>query len=162
MRQVLLSTLFATACLLAPAIAAAEEPLRIQDPIPLVDGRRIDPEIIESCDIQRGFTDALVRQMKGRIVAVPGPLDTSKGRALEIEIDDTDWSGNWFIGHVQLIRTHGTLYADGRKVASFTGVRNLRGDLTSACYNLTVGFRAHAWDIKRWLKDPVDGKQIGR
>lgn len=162
MRQVLLSTLFATACLLAPAIAAAEEPIRIQDPIPLVDGRRIDPEIIESCDIQRGFTDALVRQMKGRIVAVPGPLDTSKGRALEIEIDDTDWSGNWFIGHVQLIRTHGTLYEDGRKVASFTGVRNLRGDLTSACYNLTVGFRAHAWDIKRWLKDPVDGKQIGR
>jgi hypothetical protein len=162
LRQVLLSTLFATACLLAPAIAAAEEPIRIQDPIPLVDGRRIDPEIIESCDIQRGFTDALVRQMKGRIVAVPGPLDTSKGRALEIEIDDTDWSGNWFIGHVQLIRTHGTLYENGRKVASFTGVRNLRGDLTSACYNLTVGFRAHAWDIKRWLKDPVDGKQIGR
>jgi hypothetical protein len=40
--------------------------------------------------------------------------------------------------------------------------RNLRGDLTSGCYNLTVGFRAHAWDIKRWLKKPVDGAQIGR
>jgi len=155
-------TLLPLLLLLACGTLAAEEPIRIQDPIPLVDGRRIDPEIIESCDIQRGFTEALVREMKGRIVAVPGPLDTSKGRALKIEIDDTDWSGNWFIGHVQLIQTHGTLYEDGRKVASFTGVRNLRGDLTSGCYNLTVGFRAHAWDIKRWLKKPVDGKQIGR
>ena len=148
--------------LFAAGIASAEEQIRIQDPIPLVDGRRIDPEIIQSCDIQRSFTDSLVREMRGRIVAVPGPLDTSKGRALKIEIDDADWSGNWFIGHVQLIQTRGTLYEDGKEVASFTGVRNIRGDLTTGCYNMKVGFRAHAWDIKRWLKKPVDGARIGR
>ncbi len=158
MRRILLFPLL----LLVSGAVAAEDPIRIQDPIPLVDGRRIDPEIIESCDIQRGFTQALVREMKGRIVAEPGPLATDRGRALKIEIDDADWSGNWFIGHVQLIKTRGTLYENGQEVASFTGVRHLRGDLTSGCYNLTVGFRAHAWDIKRWLKKPVDGAQIGR
>ena len=155
--------LLLAALLAAGPLAAAETPIRIQNPIPFTDGRRIDPEMIESCDIQQKFTDAVVREMKGRIVAVPAPLSTAQGRALKLEIVDSDWSGNWFIGHLQVIRTRGTLYEDGRKVAGFEGMRQVSGgDLTSGCFNLNATFRAAAYDIRRWLKKPVDGARIGR
>jgi hypothetical protein len=159
----LLRVLLLPLLLIVSGTVAAEEPIRIQDPIPFTDGKRIDPEMIESCDIQRKFTDAVVREMKGRIVAAPGPLSTAQGRALKLEIVDSDWSGNWFIGHLQVIKTRGTLYEDGRKVAGFEGMRQVSGgDLTSGCFNLNATFRAAAWDIKRWLKKPVDGARIGR
>lgn len=150
-------------CLLAIAGAAsAEEPLKIPNPVPLVPGSDVSDEMLQSCDIRRYFGEWLQRELsKSNPQPVSGRLDTSKGRVLDVEIVDAMWAGNWFIGHQQWIKVRGTLYEDGKKVASFKGERNGRGDLTTGCFNLRSLFGAMSHDIRKWLKKPQDGAKIG-
>lgn len=155
-------TILLVSLLLVALPALAEQPLKIPNPVPLAAGSDVSDEMLQSCDIRQYFGEWLQRELrKSDPQPVSGPLDTSKGRALQVEIVDAMWAGNWFTGHQQWIKVRGTLYEDGRKVASFKGERNGRGDLTTGCFNLRSLFGAMSYDIRKWLKKPQDGARIG-
>lgn len=155
--------LFTTALLLLPGIAAATGKIRLEVPVPIVEGAVIDPEILDHCGIQDEFTRRLTRELRKVAVAEPGPITDMAGRVLKVEIVDAIWGGNWFIEHLQTLRVRGVLYEDGVRQAGFTGIMAGKGGgLTSGCFQMNSNFGAMTWHIKRWLRNPVDGATIGQ
>ncbi len=153
--------------LLAPlfalcGIAHAAGPLYIPASIPFAEGADIDPTMIADCPLQQDFAQTLARSLKSfDPQPVPGKLDTRrKGRVLSVEIVDLSNSGNGFIGYQTYIRLKGTLYQDGKKVASFFDKANMPGDLTTVCRQLRVSLRAEAYYIRKWMENPVDGAKL--
>ncbi|WP_298577372.1 hypothetical protein [uncultured Luteimonas sp.] len=148
---------------LAVAPAAAGDMIRLQVPVPVVEGADIDPEILVHCAVPEHFTQALVRELRKVAVPAQAPLADMRGRVLKVEIVDALWGGNWFIEHTQTLRVRGALYQDGERLAGFNGVMQGRGGgLTSGCFQMNANFRALTWHIKRWLANPVDGARIGQ
>lgn len=154
---------FVLALVFTAGSAAASDRIRLQTPVPFAEGHQIDDEIISHCGVQEDFTTKLVRELRRVADAEPAPVTDMSGRVLKVEIVDATWAGNWFIGHDQTIRVHGTLYQDGEHVAAFEGVMSGRSTtmMDSACYSMKNSFHALTWYIRRWLRDPVDGAQIG-
>lgn len=162
MRLALLLLLLLLACLGASP-AAASDMIRLQVPVPVVEGADIDAEILVHCEVPGNFTAALVRELRKVAVPAQAPLADMHGRVLKVEIVDALWGGNWFIEHTQTLRVRGVLYQDGARLAGFNGVMQGRGGgLTSGCFQMNANFRALTWHIKRWLADPVDGARIGQ
>lgn len=84
---------------------------------------------------------------------------------LQVEIVDAVSMGNAFIGHQKYARIEGTLYEDGRKVASFKGRRNSMGGAFAgykgSCSVLGRTMKALGKDVADWLKNPTDGARLG-
>lgn len=153
--------LFAGFALATSAMAAGK--IRLQVPVPVVEGADIDAEILGNCDIAGNFNTALIRELRKVAEPAQAPLVDMHGRVLKVEIVDAIWGGNWFIEHTQTLRVRGALYEDGARVAGFNGVMMGRGGgLTSGCFQMNANFRALTWHIKRWLRNPVDGARIGQ
>lgn len=162
MRMIMLSSVFAAACVLATDARAADT-LRLQVPVSVVEGADIDAEILDSCDVAGNFNTALIRELRKVAEPAQAPLADMHGRVLKVEIVDAIWGGNWFIEHPQTLRVRGALYQDGTRVSGFNGVMQGRGGgLTSGCFQMNSNFRALTWHIKRWLRNPVDGARIGQ
>jgi len=92
-------------------------------------------------------------------------IDVSKGKVLEVVISDAISGGNAFIGHRKYVAVEGTLYEDGKKVASFTGGRysggGALGGYKGSCSVLGRCTKALGKDIAGWLKNPEDGASLG-
>jgi hypothetical protein len=73
--------------------------------------------------------------------------------------------GNVFIGHSKAATVNGTLYNNGKKVASFTARRvsggGMWGDFKGSCSVLNRVTKVVAKDIANWLESPVDGARLG-
>jgi hypothetical protein len=162
MRMLLLSVVLAVGCTLATGANAADK-IRLQVPVPVVEGADIDAEILDTCDVAGNFNTALIRELRKVAEPAQAPLADMHGRVLKVEIVDAIWGGNWFIEHTQTLRVRGALYEDGTRVSGFNGVMQGRGGgLTSGCFQMNANFRALTWHIKRWLRNPVDGARIGQ
>ena len=155
-------SLFPALLLALSGAAHAAGPLYLPASIPFAEGADIDPAMIADCPLQQDFAQTLARSLKAfDPQPVPGRLDTTrKGRVLAVEIVDLSNSGNGFIGYQTYIRLKGTLYEDGRKVASFFDKATMPGELTTVCRQLRVSLRAEAYYIGKWMENPVDGAKL--
>ncbi len=144
------------------ASAHAAGPLYIPASIPFAEGADIDQAMIADCPLQQDFAQTLARSLKAfDPQPVSGTVDAKrKGRVLAVEIVDLSNSGNGFIGYQTYIRLKGTLYQDGKKVASFFDKATMPGDLTTVCRQLRVSLRAEAYYIRKWMENPVDGAKL--
>lgn len=90
--------------------------------------------------------------------------DINKDR-LVVRIVDAVSSGNAFIGHRKYARAEGTLYKNGKKVASFAASRvsggGFWGGFKGSCSVLDRVVRVMARDISLWLKHPVNDARLG-
>ena len=162
MRLALLTLL----CLL-PALASAQDtaPIQMLDPVPYAAGSDVPARIRNECtDLGHEIAFMVNGLMRGKMKLVQGKLPTSSpGAVLQLEIVDVFSDGNAFLGHRQGIKLRGALYRDGSKVAAFTAQRtNTDDNMLTACANLDVFAPLFARDIRRWLKDPQDGAELGR
>ena len=160
-RSALLS---AVAVVFAP-VALAAEPLYIAPKLHIADKSGISPELLADCPFPEDFSNMLLRALKkqGGTFA-DGAVPTPKGRSLSVELADLSVGGNGFIGHQQFMRLRGTLYQDGRKVASFNDRAMFQDSgapiITTACYEVRMALRAEAYYIGKWVKNPVDGAEL--
>lgn len=158
---------FAVAAALAVAAlsgAAQAQTLQVQSPVPYAPDNDIADNIKAECTIDTQLAE-FVKQYAGDVQLTSGPVDTGKGRALELEIVDAVSMGNAWMGHQKFTKVRGTLYEDGRKVASFKGRRNSMGGAFAgykgSCSVLGRTVEALGSDIAEWLKSPKDGANIG-
>lgn len=158
-----LPTLLALSLALAgPPALAGDGPLYIPATVPIAAEAGIDPALLDDCPLQQDFADTLERSLSAfNPQKVPGKLDTSrKGRVLAVEIVDLANSGNGFIGYQTYIRLRGTLYQDGRKVASFQDRAQVPGEWVTACRQVRVALRGEAYYIRKWMERPHDTPKL--
>lgn len=153
-----------SAAVSAPA-ALAVEPLYIAPRLAVAKNAGISEALLAECPFPEDFSKTLLRALRkqGGTVA-DGPVPTPKGRSLHVELADLSIGGNGFIGHQQFMRLRGTLYQDGRKVASFNDRALFQSGgapiVTTACYDVRIALRAEAHYIGKWVKNPVDGQEL--
>ena len=158
-------TMLAIACLsIAGFGTAAAQTVQLQRPVPYAEDNDISDAIKTECKINEQLAD-FIKQYGGDVSFTASPVDTSKGRALQLQIVDAVSMGNAWMGHQKFTKVKGTLYADGKKVASFKGRRNSMGGAFAgykgSCSVLGRTVEALGEDIAGWLKAPQDGANLG-
>lgn len=161
MRGLILSIVLLSS-VVRPSAASAAEPLQIAPRLAVTSDAGIDPKLLAECPFQEDFSNMLRRALKREDAAfTSASLPTRKGRSLKVQLADLSISGNGFIGHQQYMRLNGTLYQDGRKLASFTDRAQFQDQgFTSACYEIRMALRAETYYIGRWVRNPVDGQEL--
>ena len=156
------SALIATALITLPASVMATDPLYIAPKLEVAKDSGISAEMLADCPLQQDFAEVLQRALskQGGTLA-NGNVPTAKGRSLKVELVDFAMDGNGFIGRRQYYKLKGTLYQDGKKVASFTDRAQFQGGgFATACHEVRMSLRAEAYYIGKWVKNPVDGQEI--
>ena len=146
------------------AVTNSADAISIQIQIPYSKNSRIAGNIKDECELDRSLPNYLVAAV-GNIKTVKKLSKSSKGKVLIIEITDAISSGNAFIGHRKSATVTGTLYKNGKKVASFTAGRisggGMWGGFKGSCSVLNRIMKVVAKDISKWLDSPVDGARLG-
>ncbi|MDR9437181.1 MAG: hypothetical protein RI563_09870 [Thiohalophilus sp.] len=152
----------------APLPSNPDMTVKIRSFIPFQDGAKIATNIKAECIINQQLSHFIRVYGTERDIAVirSKDIDTaSKGRVLSVEIVDAISQGNPFLGHRKFTEVAGTLYEDGKEVASFTGARFSGGGFFGAykgsCSVLGRTVKALGSDIALWLANPVDGQHMG-
>lgn len=156
------SALIATALITLPASVMATDPLYIAPKLEVAKDSGISAEMLADCPLQQDFAEVLQRALsKQGGTFANGNVPTAKGRSLKVELVDFAMDGNGFIGRRQYYKLRGTLYQDGKKVASFTDRAQFQGGgFATACHEVRMSLRAEAYYIGKWVKNPVDGQEI--
>ncbi|SIR00415.1 hypothetical protein [Solilutibacter tolerans] len=156
------SALIATALITLPASVMATDPLYIAPKLEVAKDSGISAEMLADCPLQQDFAEVLQRALsKQGGTFANGNVPTAKGRSLKVELVDFAMDGNGFIGRRQYYKLKGTLYQDGKKVASFTDRAQFQGGgFATACHEVRMSLRAEAYYIGKWVKNPVDGEEI--
>lgn len=156
------SALIATALITLPASVMATDPLYIAPKLEVAKDSGISAEMLADCPLQQDFAEVLQRALsKQGGTFANGNVPTAKGRSLKVELVDFAMDGNGFIGRRQYYKLRGTLYQDGKKVASFTDRAQFQGGgFATACHEVRMSLRAEAYYIGKWVKNPVDGEEI--
>ncbi len=141
--------------------ALATDPIHIAPKLAVADDAGFEPGMLEDCPLQAEFSTYLRNNLgHGNATFTDAPLPTPEGRSLKVELTDFAISGNGFIGHRLYLRLRGTLYQDGKKVASFSDRAQFRGEWNTDCYQVRTSLRAEAYYVGRWVRDPVDGQEL--
>lgn len=165
MHRVVFPILLSGIAAAAPTAATAAEPVYVASTLAVAKDSGISEALMAECPFQDDFGKALLRSLKKQGgMPANGPVPTPKGRSLAVELVDMSIGGNGFIGREQFLRLRGTLYQDGRKVASFNDRAVFKSGgapfVTTACYDVRIALRAEAYYIGKWLKNPVDGAEL--
>lgn len=157
------SLAIATACIaLTPATLLGADPIYLAPKLTVASDAGISAEMLAGCPLQQDFAEVLqvaLRKQGGTFAT--GKIPTAKGRSLKVELVDFAMNGNGFIGRQQYFRLKGTLYQDGKKVASFTDRAQFQGGgFATACHEVRMSLRAEAYYISKWVKNPVDGQEL--
>ena len=144
---------------------AQAQSLQLQRPVPYAEDNDIADNIKSECKINEQLADFVSQYTEGDVVFTSGPVDTSQGRALQLEIVDAVSMGNAWLGHQKFTKVKGTLYEGGNKVAGFRARRNSMGGVFAgykgSCSVLGRTVDALGQDIATWLKAPTDGSNLG-
>jgi len=137
--------------------------------VPYQDEKVIQPNIVAEC-VDLGlkisqFTQEFGSKNSIEIQFVDELNPSAPGKVLKVEITQAISSGNAFIGHAKYVSVAGTLYENGKEVASFTGSRHSGGGAFAgykgSCSVLGRCSKALGKDIAAWLKNPVNGARLG-
>lgn len=142
--------------------------IRVQSPVPYSENSLIAGNIKAECPIGEQLAEFL-RQFSAEagieIALEPAAPDAAQGRVLAMEIVDAQSTGNAWTGHLKSTAVRGTLSDNGVEVASFAARRISRGGFGAgfkgSCSVLGRTVRAIGKDVSIWLKQPVDGAQLG-
>lgn len=99
------------------------------------------------------------------VIRSPRLEKESQGKVLLLEIVDAVSQGHAFVGHRKFVKIAGTLYDNGKKVASYTATRFSGGGFWGAykgsCSVLSRTVKTLGKDTALWLSNPVDGAHLG-
>lgn len=169
MKKILTSLLLTSSAILAGLSLAQAEEIKMMSSIPYQKGNKIRNVIKNECtnlgNKLANFTQSFSQQ-KGIEISLTNSVKTNTaGKILKLEISDAVSQGNAFIGHRKFVEISGSLWKNGKKVASFDGQRSSGGGFgagyKSSCAVLERCVKALGKDIAKWLGNPQDGASIG-
>lgn len=144
--------------------ATAQAATSVQRVIPYQQDNEVSDAIKAECQLGEKLAGFVQEYAAGEVV-LQDALDTSNGRALQLEIIDSGNMGNAFTGRQTYTRIRGTLFQDGQQVATFKARRNSMGGafagFKGACSVLGRTVKTLGKDVAGWLQDPRDGASLG-
>lgn len=136
---------------------------------PYAKGHDIRNNIIDECTKLGSSLASFTRSYadkKNINIVLDDQIDfNASGKYLHLEISDAVSRGNAFIGHSKFVTVKGTLWENGKSIASFDGQRSSMGGFMAgykgSCSVLGRCVKTLGKDIATWLESPVDGASIG-
>lgn len=152
----------------ASAFSAAD-PVAVQASVPYAADAKIAQNIRNECTKIGSQLAEFTQQFgkkSGVEVALVENLDTAQaGRVLQVEITEAVSMGNAFMGHHKYSAARGTLFENGKVIASFEARRQSMGGAFAgykgSCSVLGRTVKAMGKDIAQWLKAPNDKALLG-
>ena len=147
----------------------AADPIVTESSVPYAKDAKVAQNIRKECT-KLGPQLAEFTQLFGKKfdvdVKLAESIDTSApGRVLQIEFTEAVSMGNAFMGHHKFSASRGTLFENGKKVASFEARRQSMGGAFAgykgSCSVLGRTTKAMGKDIAQWLKAPEDNALLG-
>ena len=162
--KIMRAVIVAAACLLAnPAWAA--DAVQVPKKVPYAEDNDISDAIKSECKMGEELAASIKLHSGDAVVLVEGAPATDQGRVLDIHIVDAIAGGNAWMGHQKSTKIRGTLYENGKKVASFKARRNSMGGafggFKGSCSVLGRTAEKLGEDVSEWLKAPRDGAALG-
>ena len=164
MTKLLLGTLALT--MMAMGVPAfAQSAIKVQETVPFSEDNDISDNIKTECRLGKELAGFVKQYANVPVELVDGPLQTDSGHVLQLTITDAVSVGNAWMGHQKFTKIKGTLFENGKKVASFKARRNSMGGafagFKGSCAVLSRTVEALGEDVGGWLKNPRDGATIG-
>lgn len=146
----------------------ADDSIHIMASTPYSEDNRVAYKIIKECtalgDKLSSFTQSFAEK-RGIKVVLDNSINSSSGKVLQLEITNAVSRGNAFLGHSKFVAVRGTLWENGKRIASFDGQRTSMGGFAAAykssCSVLGRCVKALGKDIAAWLDSPVDRVSLG-
>ncbi len=153
------------AAMLASAGAAQAQAVQLQKPVPFAQENDVSDAIKGQCQLGEKLADFVKERSSVPVELTSQAPNSKSGRVLQMEISDAVSMGNAFMGHQKFVKAKGTLFENGKKVASFTVRRNSMGGafggFKGSCAVLGRTVAAIGADVGKWLAKPVDGASLG-
>ena len=156
-------TIFAV--LMASIAGAQAQAVQLQKPVPYAQDNDVSDAIKKECHLGEKLADFVKAGSSTPVELTAQAPGLAKGRVLQMEIGDAVSMGNAFTGHQKFVKAKGTLFENGKKVASFkarrTSMGGAFGGFKGSCSVLGRSVRAIGSDVGKWLAKPVDGASLG-
>jgi hypothetical protein len=150
------------------SVSAFSQSIAVPRPVPYAADSDIAGNIKRECAIDVKLADFIAEYANERHVPVSlvGQTDASMpGRVLVIEIQDSESSGNAFIGHHKSTKVRGSYFEDSKLVGSFKDRRDSMGGMFAgfkgSCSVLGRTVKEIGKDIAEWLEHPVLNADLG-
>ena len=164
-----LTNLIALFVLVVGCSAAQAQEIRMAASTPFASGHDIQDKIVSECTTLGSklatFTQSFAEKQGIKIKLVDSIKTADSGKVLKLEISDAVSQGNAFIGHRKFVEVKGSLWENGKKIASFKGQRasggGAFGGYKGSCSVLGRCVKTLGKDIAAWLTNPRDGARIG-
>lgn len=152
------------ACAFATPVLA-QQTVKVQSTIPYAEDNDISDTIKTECPLGTQLAGFIKQYSTVPVELVDGEASKISGRVLEVTITDAVSMGNAWMGHQKFAKIKGTLFDNGKKVASFKARRNSMGGafggFKGSCSVLGRTVEVLGQDVGGWLKDPRDGAALG-
>lgn len=153
------------AAVLAFSGGALAQAVQLQTPVPYAQDNDVSDAIKKECHLGEKLADFVKAGSSAPVELTSQAPKRGSGRVLEMEISDAVSMGNAFMGHQKFVKAKGTLFENGKKIASFKARRNSMGGafggFKGSCAVLGRTVRAIGTDVGKWLAKPVDGAALG-
>ena len=154
------ATILATLLAIAPWLSAAEK-IGIAKAVPIHEDTSIRAAVREECMLGEKVSSFLTKYAKN----VEFSDEPNNGKYIEMSITEVHASGGGAFSGPKWMEVTGTLMQDGAPTASFRAKRfstgGAFGGLKGTCSIIGRCTKAIAKDISVWLKNPVDGAELG-
>ncbi|MGB4858066.1 MAG: hypothetical protein WBP11_01940 [Dokdonella sp.] len=153
------------AAMLASTGAAQAQAVQLHKPVPYAQENDVSDAIKKECHLGEKLADFVKAKSSVPVELTSQAPNRASGRVLQMEISDAVSMGNAFMGHQKFAKVKGTLFENGKKVASFKARRNSMGGafggFKGSCSVLGRTVAAIGADVGKWLAKPVDGAALG-
>ena len=154
-------SLLAAALSLSMPAAAADEVIHIAEIVPFAENINVPVAVRNECQLGEKVS-AFLAESAPNVKVSPGPEQT---RYLSMTITEVYAAGGGAWSGPKWMTVTGTLKENDQAVASFRAKRfstgGAFGGFKGTCSIIGRCTKAIAQDIAEWLKDPVDGAELG-
>lgn len=138
------------------ATAQAQDAVHIRTTIPYVSEQVGSQVIREKCDWNRKLSQLIVKESKGKVIAMDDDLASIGGKTLDIVVTGTHVIAGNNVSGPKWAKIYGELKDNGAVTGTF-GFRRVTGFRPftfSVCSHLTNIAEAFSGDVVRWLANP--------
>jgi hypothetical protein len=154
-------SLFVMALLCAVSASAAEDTIGIPRAVPIAENVDVSQAVRNECQLGEKVSTFLAQSASNVTVSD----DSKMGRYLRMEITEVVATGGGAWSGPKWMTVKGTLLENDKAIASFRAKRystgGAFGGFKGTCSIIGRCTKAIAEDIAEWLKNPVDGAELG-